>query len=100
MLDLGIYIVWACQLFILGLVGMLALQSNILFALIAIEMMLLSTGIILAVASNVFLDGSIQGFVLIILTVAASEAAIGLALLIRFYKLCGDALYGNEAFIK
>lgn len=94
-MSLELYLLWACQLFILGLAGILSMQNNVLFALIAIEIMLLASGVILAISSSVFLDGSGQMFVLFILTVAAAESAVGLALLIRFYKIRGEATYFN-----
>jgi NADH-quinone oxidoreductase subunit K len=71
----------------LGFVGILAIYNNVLFILIAVEVMLLAAGIVLAISSVVFGDGIGQLFVLMILTVAAAESAVGLALIIKYYRV-------------
>lgn len=86
-MDLVLYIFWGVQLFCLGLVGVIAMKNNIVFMLIVVEIMLLAVGLIFAISSFAFDDATGQLFVLFILTIAASESAIGLALIIKSYKI-------------
>ena len=74
-------------LFITGLIGMVINRSNILIILMCIEMMLLSLNLNFIVFSVYFDDLYGQLFSLFILTVAAAESAIGLAILTVYYKL-------------
>jgi NADH-quinone oxidoreductase subunit K len=76
-------------LFLIGSLGLFLLRTHALMALISLELLILSVNINFIVGS-IFLD-DIQGLIysLINLTSAASESAIGLALLIVFYKLKG-----------
>jgi NADH-quinone oxidoreductase subunit K len=92
-IPLEFYLLWASQLFIFGLLGTIVMQNNILFALVSIEVMLLASGLILAITSSFFNDGAGQIFVLFILTVAAAESAIGLTLLIKLHQLHSTASY-------
>jgi len=85
--DLNIFVFWATQLFFLGFIGILTIFNNVLFVLIAVEIMLLAAGIIFAISSVMFGDGFGQLFVLVILTIAAAESAIGLALIVKYYKM-------------
>jgi NADH-quinone oxidoreductase subunit K len=76
-------------LFTIGLVGFLANRKNILLLLLALEIMLLAVNINFVVFS-VFLDDLLgQVFTLIVLTVAAAESALGLAILIVYYRVRG-----------
>jgi NADH-quinone oxidoreductase subunit K len=76
-------------LFIIGLVGFLANRKNILLLLLALEIMLLAVNLNFVVFS-VFLDDLLgQLFTLIVLTVAAAESALGLAILIVYYRVRG-----------
>jgi NADH-quinone oxidoreductase subunit K len=76
-------------LFTIGLVGFLANRKNILLLLLALEIMLLAVNINFVVFS-VFLDDLLgQIFTLIVLTVAAAESALGLAILIVYYRVRG-----------
>nr|AWP39914.1 NADH dehydrogenase subunit 4l [Clydonella sawyeri] len=74
-------------LFILGVWGIIAVRKNIIIILMSIELMLLSINLNFIVFS-IFLDDIMgQLFALLILTVAAAEAAIGLAILIVYYRV-------------
>jgi NADH-quinone oxidoreductase subunit K len=76
-------------LFLLGFWGLFVVRKNLIMILIAIELLLLSVNLNFVVFS-VFLDDLVgQVFALSILTVAAAESAIGLAILVVFYRIRG-----------
>jgi NADH-quinone oxidoreductase subunit K len=83
------YFLLSFLLFLIGSLGLFLLRTHALMALISLELLILSININFIVGS-IFLD-DLLGLVysLINLTSAASESAIGLALLIIFYKLKG-----------
>ena len=86
-LSLGNFIIVSVTLFTIGLVGFLVNRKNILLLLLALEIMLLAVNINFVVFS-VFLDDLLgQVFTLIVLTVAAAESALGLAILIVYYDI-------------
>jgi NADH-quinone oxidoreductase subunit K len=88
-LSLGNFIIVSVTLFFIGLVGFLVNRKNILLLLLALEIMLLAVNINFVVFS-VFLDDLLgQVFTLIVLTVAAAESALGLAILIVYYRVRG-----------
>jgi NADH:ubiquinone oxidoreductase subunit K len=75
--------------FLIGLLGIFFIKKNIIIVLMAIELMLLSININFVVFS-VYLDDILgQIFALFILTVAAAESAIGLAILVVYYRIRG-----------
>jgi len=77
-------------LFCLGLFGIILNRQNIIIVLMSIELLLLSINLNF-IYFSVFIDDVIgQIFALLILTVAAAESAIGLAILILFFKIYGD----------
>lgn len=79
----------AVILFIIGVLGIFITRKNIIIILMSIELMLLAINFNLIIFS-VYLDDIIgQVFSLFILTVAASESAIGLAILVIYYRLRG-----------
>ena len=74
-------------LFLFGILGIVLNRKNILIILMSVELMLLAVNINLVVFS-VFLDDLLgQMFALLVLTVAAAESAIGLAILVAYYKV-------------
>jgi NADH-quinone oxidoreductase subunit K len=88
-LSLGNFIIVSVTLFTIGLVGFLVNRKNILLLLLALEIMLLAVNLNFVVFS-VFLDDLLgQIFTLIVLTVAAAESALGLAILIVYYRVRG-----------
>jgi len=76
-------------LFILGVIGIIVNRRNIIILLMSVELMLLSINFILLTLSW-YLD-NIQGeiFALYILVVAAAESAIGLSILVAYYRVRG-----------
>jgi NADH:ubiquinone oxidoreductase subunit K len=83
------YIAVSLILFLLGIWGIFLNRKNILVMLMSIELMLLAVNFNLIVFS-VYLDDIMgQIFALLVLTVAAAESAIGLALLVVYYRVRG-----------
>jgi len=77
-------------LFFIGVAGMLINTANALILLICIEIMLLSVNLNFVFCSLYLDDFYGQGFSIFILTTAASESAIGLAILILFNRIRGS----------
>lgn len=74
-------------LFVIGLAGIIFNRKNILIIIMSIELLLLAINLNFA-AFSIYLDDIIgQIFVLFILTIAATESAIGLAIITIFYRL-------------
>jgi NADH-quinone oxidoreductase subunit K len=100
-IGLGHYLAVASVLFALGIMGIFLNRKNVIVILMCVELMLLAININL-VAFSVF-QGNIVGqvFAMLVLTVAAAEAAIGLAILVVYFRNRGtiavediDALKG------
>ena len=88
-IDLISYLGVAVILFLLGISGIFLNRKNIIVMLMSIELMLLAVNLNLIIFS-VYLDDLIgQMFALFILTVAAAESAIGLAILVIYYRVRG-----------
>jgi NADH-quinone oxidoreductase subunit K len=76
-------------MFFFGLCGLFLNRKNILVVIMSIELVLLAVNFLLLVGS-VYLDDRVgQLFVLFILSVAAAETSIGLAILVAFYRVKG-----------
>jgi len=85
-IGLGHYLFVAAVLFTIGVFGIFVNRKNVIIILMSIELILLAVNINL-VAFSVFLhDLTGQVFALFILTVAAAEAAIGLAVLVVYFR--------------
>ena len=86
MIALEHYLTVAATLFVIGIFGLFLNRKNIIILLMSIELILLSVNINL-VAFSSFADDLVgQIFTLLVLTVAAAEAAIGLAILVSFFR--------------
>ncbi|EXS68902.1 MULTISPECIES: NADH-quinone oxidoreductase subunit NuoK [unclassified Sphingobium] len=86
MIGLQHYLVVSAILFVMGVLGIFINRKNIIIILMAIELILLSVNINL-VAFSVFLGDMVgQVFSMFVLTVAAGEAAIGLAILVIYFR--------------
>ncbi|OYV72589.1 MAG: NADH-quinone oxidoreductase subunit K [Acidithiobacillus ferrivorans] len=84
--TLSSYLILAALLFSIGVIGIFLNRKNVIILLMAIELMLLAVNINL-VAFSYYLDNLAgQIFVFFILTVAAAEAAIGLAILVVYFR--------------
>ncbi len=84
------YLTVAAILFTLGVFGIFANRKNVIVILMSVELILLSVNINLVAFSSFAGDLIGQVFALLILTVAAAEAAIGLAILVVFYRNRGS----------
>ena len=76
-------------LFLLGIWGIFLNRKNIIIMLMSIELMLLAVNLNLLVFSVCLDDMMGQIFALLVLTVAAAESAIGLAILVVYYRIRG-----------
>ena len=89
-LTLDHFLYLSLILFTIGLSGIFINRKNIISLLISIEVMLLSTNINFVAFSAYLQDLNGQIFSIFILTVAAAEAAIGLAILVTFFRNTGS----------
>ena len=85
-IGLGHYLTVAAILFTLGVFGIFINRKNVIVLLMCIELMLLAVNINFVAFSRFLGDVSGQIFVFFILTVAAAEAAIGLAILVTLFR--------------
>ena len=91
MIDIGLghYLTLSAIIFTIGVVGIFLNMKNIIVILMSIELILLAVNINL-VSFSIFLNNLIgQVFTVFILTVAAAEAAIGLAIIVVYYRNTG-----------
>ena len=90
MIAINNYLALASLLFVLGLFGGFLNKKNISIILMSIELMLLAVNITLVAFSTYLNDITGQVFSLLVLTVAAAEAAIGLAILVIYFRNKGS----------
>lgn len=89
-INLEHYLILAATIFTIGIIGIFLNRKNLIVILMCIELLLLAVNINL-VSFSIFLnDLSGQIFTLFILTVAAAEAAIGLAIIVVYYRNAGS----------
>ena len=86
MIGLEHYLTVAATLFVIGIFGLFLNRKNIIILLMSIELILLSVNINLVAFSSFLGDLTGQVFALFVMTVAAAEAAIGLAILVSFFR--------------
>jgi NADH-quinone oxidoreductase subunit K len=99
-ISLTHYLVVAAILFTIGVLGIFVNRKNVIVILMSIELILLAVNINL-VAFSVFLHQVAgQVFALFVLTVAAAEAAVGLAILVTFFRWSGDIAVDDAAVMK
>lgn len=84
------YLILAAVLFTMGVFGIFLNRKNVIIILMCIELMLLAVNINFVAFSSFLGDLTGQVFTLFILTVAAAEAAIGLAILVIFFRNKGS----------
>ena len=89
-IGLGHYLTVAAILFTLGVFGIFLNRKNIIVILMSVELILLAVNLNLVAFSAQLNDLQGQIFALLILTVAAAEAAIGLAVLVIFFRNRGS----------
>ena len=89
-IGLGHYLTVAAMLFTIGTLGIFLNRKNVIVILMSIELILLAVNVNL-VAFSAFLNDMVgQVFALLVLTVAAAEAAIGLAVLVVYFRNRGS----------
>ena len=89
-ITLGHYLSVAAVLFTIGVLGIFINRKNVIVILMSVELILLSVNINLVAFSSFLNDIVGQVFALLVLTVAAAEAAIGLAVLVVFFRNRGS----------
>jgi NADH-quinone oxidoreductase subunit K len=99
-ISLTHYLVVAAILFTIGVLGIFVNRKNVIVILMSIELILLAVNINL-VAFSVFLHQVAgQVFALFVLTVAAAEAAVGLAILVTFFRWRGDIAVDDASVMR
>ncbi|EFH10014.1 putative NADH dehydrogenase subunit K [Pseudoroseomonas cervicalis ATCC 49957] len=88
--GLGHYLTVSAILLVLGVFGIFLNRKNVIVILMAIELILLSVNLNLVAFSAVLQDLTGQVFTLFVLTVAAAEAAIGLAIVVIYFRNRGS----------
>lgn len=90
LIDQGRFLFVSISLFFFGIFGIMLNRKNIVIMLMSVELMLLAIDLNFIVFS-IFLDDIVgQVFAFFILTVAAAESAIGLAILVIYYRIRGS----------
>ena len=94
------YLTVAAILFTTGVLGIFVNRKNVIVILMSVELILLAVNINL-VAFSVFLhDVTGQIYALFVLTVAAAEAGVGLAILVTFFRNRGDIAVDDASMMK
>ncbi|MBF0153791.1 MAG: NADH-quinone oxidoreductase subunit NuoK [Magnetococcales bacterium] len=86
MVGLNHYLILGAILFVVGLFGIFLNRKNVIIILMSIELILLAVNINFVAFSRYLGEETGQVFTFFVLTVAAAEAAIGLALLVTFFR--------------
>ncbi len=86
MIGLEHYLAVAAALFVIGIFGIFLNRKNVIILLMSVELILLAVNINFVAFSSFLHDLAGQVFTLFVLTVAAAEAAIGLAILVCYFR--------------
>ena len=89
-IGLGHYLAVAAILFTIGIFGIFLNRKNVIIILMSVELMLLAVNLNLVAFSHYLGDMVGQVFAMLVLTVAAAEAAIGLAILVVYFRNRGS----------
>jgi NADH-quinone oxidoreductase subunit K len=100
MIGLSHYLTVAAILFTLGVLGIFINRKNVIVILMSIELILLAVNINFVAFSTHLNDITGQVFALFVLTVAAAEAAIGLAILVVFFRNRGSIAVEDISMMK
>ena len=94
-IGLGHYLTLAAIIFTIGIIGIFLNRKNVIIILMSIELILLAVNINL-VSFSIYLQNLVgQVFTMFILTVAAAEAAIGLAIIVVYFRNTGSIQVEN-----
>jgi NADH-quinone oxidoreductase subunit K len=102
MIEIGIghYLTLAAVIFAIGIIGIFLNRKNVIIILMSIELMLLAVNINF-VSFSIYLQDLVgQVFTMFILTVAAAEAAVGLAIIVIYYKNKGSIKIDHISSLK
>lgn len=94
------FLILVIFIYVIGVLGIFITRKNILLIIMCIELMLLAINLNFIVFSVYIDDIAGQIFSLFILTVAAAESSIGLAILVIFYRLTGTILISRISKLK
>ena len=100
MISLAHYLTVAAILFVIGVLGIFLNRRNVILILMAIELILLAVNINLVAFSAYLGDFVGQVMAMFVLTVAAAEAAVGLAILVTFFRNRGDIAVDDASVMK
>ena len=100
MIGLSHYLTVAAILFTLGVLGIFVNRKNVIVILMSVELILLAVNINLVAFSTHLNDITGQVFALFVLTVAAAESAIGLAILVVFFRNRGTIAVEDVSMMK
>ncbi len=102
MIDIGLghYLTVAAILFSIGMAGIFLNRKNVIVILMSIELMLLAVNINLVAFAQFLGDLVGQVFAFMVLTVAAAEAAVGLAILVAYFRNRGDIAVEDANLMK
>ena len=99
-IGLGHYLTLGAIIFVVGIIGIFLNRKNVIIILMSIELILLAVNINL-VSFSIYLQNLVgQVFTMFILTVAAAEAAVGLAIIVIYYKNKGSIHVENINSLK
>jgi NADH-quinone oxidoreductase subunit K len=99
-IGLSHYLTVAAILFTIGVFGIFVNRKNVIIILMSIEMILMAVNINFVAFSAYLHDISGQIMTLFVLTVAAAEAAVGLAILVTFFRNRGDIAVDDASMMK
>lgn len=94
------FIIYSFSLIFIGLIGITLNQANLLTLLLGLEVILLGLNLCFLFSSLINSNVSGQSFALIVLSLAASESALGLGLLIAFFRLRGSISINNSNLLR
>ncbi len=101
-MEIGLmhFLTLAALLFTMGVFGIFLNRKNVIIILMSVELMLLAVNINFVAFSAYLDDLHGQVFAMFVLTVAAAEAAIGLAILVTFFRIRGSIAVNDIANMK
>ena len=100
MIGLSHYLTVAAIIFTIGIFGIFLNRKNVIIIMMSVELILLAVNINLVAFSPALNDLVGQVFALLVLTVAAAEAAIGLAILVTYYRNRGTIAVDDITLMK
>lgn len=100
MIPVNYYLITATILFSIGLMGIMLNRKNVILMLVCVEVMLLAVNTNFIAFSHYYQQNSGEVFVFFILTVAAAEAAIGLAIAVLLYRNRGNIDVDKMNYLK